>query len=100
MKIFLDDIRDPKTNDWIIVRTAKDCINLIKSNKNEFYEISFDHDLGDEEYTGYNVAKWIEAECFFGMKCPKWNIHSANPVGRQNIEAAMKSAENFSRRNK
>lgn len=93
MRIYLDDIREPKTSGWTIVRTANEAINLIKKYRNEITEISFDHDLGDDEMTGYDVAKWIEAECFFGMKCPKWNIHSANPVGAKNIKMAMEAAE-------
>ena len=100
MKIYLDDLRDPKTDGWTIVRSASKCIDLIKKNRNSIKMISFDHDLGDDEDgTGYDVAKWIEAECYFGMKCPKWNIHSANPVGEKNIKSAMESAERYSKEN-
>lgn len=97
IRIWLDDIRNPKTHGWIICRTASSAIEMIKSGGVEF--IDFDHDLGDDEDgTGYDVAKWVEAECFFGMKCPKWNIHSANPVGEKNITMAMKSAERMSKK--
>lgn len=99
MKIFLDDIRNPKTNDWVIVRNYKDCIELINllTYKDElFEEISMDHDLG-EEHTGYDVAKYIESLCYHGMKCPKWNIHSANTVGSENIKRAMENAERWSK---
>lgn len=102
MKIYLDDVRNPITEGWVIVRTAKECIELIEKNINDIEEISFDHDLGDDKNgTGYDVAKWIESKCYFGsMKCPKyWNVHSANSVGAKNISDAMKNAEKYSKEN-
>lgn len=97
-RIYLDDIRLPKSSGWQIIRTASECIKFIKKNIDSIDEISFDHDLGNDiDGTGYDVAKWIEKKCFNGkMKCPKWNIHSANPVGEKNIRAAMESAERYS----
>ena len=92
MKIFLDDIRECKNPDFIICRTADEAIKLIKSGDVSF--ISFDHDLGDEKaLTGYDVACYIERLVYYNrIKCPKWGIHSANPVGRKRIELAMDSA--------
>jgi len=93
MKIFLDDIRNPPDDSWTVLRTADQVIRFLAFYDIE--EISFDHDLGDDENgTGYDVAKYIEEQCFYGyMKCPKWMIHSANPVGRENIKSAMNFAE-------
>lgn len=100
MRIFLDDVRYPSTFDWQIIRKASTCIDIFWIYGHYITEISFDHDLGDDvDGTGYDVAKWIEKQCYLGnMKCPKWSVHSANPVGRKNIESAMKNAENYSRR--
>lgn len=57
--------------------------------------ISFDHDLGTE-LTGYDVAKLVERLVAEGkIAMPSWQVHSANPVGRSNIEGAMRSAERF-----
>jgi hypothetical protein len=95
MKLFLDDIRNPPDKSWVVVRTAGECLAHLKQY--DITEISFDHDLGDVfPGSGYTIAKWIEEQCFYGMKCPIWHIHSANPVGRQNIEAAMTRAEMYS----
>lgn len=94
MLIFLDDLRHPPAG-ATLCRTAEHAIALLESGKVTC--ISFDHDLGTEQ-TGYSVAKWIEervAEGKFPM--PDWRIHSANPVGRKNIQAAMESAARFSR---
>jgi hypothetical protein len=52
---------------------------MIKNNQIDL--LSLDHDLGDEK-TGYDVAKFIVCE---GIKIPHINIHSANPVGKENI---------------
>lgn len=95
MKLFLDDIRIPPDNSWVVVRTAKVAIIFLGTGAVE--EISFDHDLGKETNgTGYDVAKWIEEEVYFHrIKMPAWQIHSDNPVGRKNIEACMRKAEEY-----
>jgi len=90
MKIYLDDIRDPPSSDWVVVRTADEAIDLIKSG--QVTEISFDHDLGEGK-TGYDVALVIEQLAFMGTISPIYCcIHSANPVGAKNIMRAMESA--------
>ena len=101
MRIFLDDLRvapqfgiygDPITWDKV-VRTAEELIELI--DKNAVTYISFDHDLGTE-LTGYDVAKHIEELAAKGLLNPiDYSIHSANPVGAANIDAAMKNAWKF-----
>ena len=48
------------------------------------------------EKTGYDAAKWLCDYCWTnGLPIPKWNVHSANPVGRDNIKQLM---ENFEKR--
>jgi hypothetical protein len=71
-------------------------------------EISFDHDLAEISYdpksqkenfkyyekTGYDAAKWLCKYCWTnGLPIPSWNVHSANPVGRDNIISLLKSYE-------
>ena len=101
MKIFLDDIRDPPLFDrvtgerltWTVVRTAEEAISLVEAGKVTF--ISFDHDLG-YGLSGYDVAKRIEELAHSGAINPiDYAIHSANPVGAENIDRAMKSAWRF-----
>ena len=122
MKIWLDDIRpmpfperiaegkfgypfDPEAPYDIWCKTAKEAIKLIEGGAVKF--ISFDHDLGDMEGedglwytkyehapTGYDVAKKIEEWAWHGQLGPiRWKVHSANPVGSENIRKAMLSAE-------
>lgn len=104
MRIYLDDLRPtPLGIDGSLERppqaythrcyTAQEAITLLKTGQVEF--ISFDHDLGaPENGTGYDVARWIEKAVWAGhIPMPEYAIHSANPVGVKNIDAAMKSAE-------
>ena len=58
--------------------------------------ISFDHDLGDNRLSGYDLAKWVERRAHLNqIKRITWDIHSANPVGRKNIEMAMSNADKY-----
>lgn len=95
MRIWLDDIRKMPPCFDVHCKTAKQAIMYITEPEVSF--ISFDHDLGeDENGTGYDVAKFIEEYAYYGKIKPiKWAIHSANPVGKENIERAMKNAENY-----
>lgn len=95
MKLYLDDVRPTPEGFEIRVYTALEAIRRLRDGGVTF--ISFDHDLGPEENgTGYTVACWIEEQAAQGkLGRIGWAIHSANPVGRRNIEAAMQSAERF-----
>jgi len=109
MRIYLDDVRPtPAGIEGSLERpaqpythrcyTAQEAIDLLKSGEVTF--ISFDHDLGDYEpgCSGYDVAKYIELAVHLGkIPMPDWAIHSANPVGAANIDAAMKSAARWSK---
>jgi hypothetical protein len=97
LRIWLDDVRPMPNmegfNCWC--KTAKEFVSAIKFSELDY--ISFDHDLGSEEgLDGYWVAVYIEtlaAKHRIGRV--GWDVHSANPPGRKNIEAAMTSAERF-----
>jgi len=90
MRIFLDDLRTPPKG-HTLCRTARYAIALLRSGIVTF--ISFDHDLGVGP-DGYTVACYIERAVADGhISCPDWAVHSANPVGRDRIISAMRSAE-------
>ena len=92
MFLFLDDLREPPA-DAVCCRTAEEAFHWRVTG--QVMRISFDHDLGTE-LTGYDVANRIEQWVAEGrIPMPRWEVHSANPVGRRNIEAAMRSAERF-----
>ena len=112
-KIYLDDVRTPIDKDWVVVRNYEEFVDKINEIGLENIElISLDHDLGDSamsewlyrttknyqinydnitEKTGYDCAKWFGEYCWDnGLPVPKWNVHSANPVGKENIENYLK----------
>jgi hypothetical protein len=98
-KIFLDDLRIPKTTGWTIARNYEEFKTLIIKYGLPT-KISFDHDLGDfeqdNEKTGYSCAKWLVEWCMDNNKpIPEYNVHSANPVGKENIDSYFKSYEKF-----
>ena len=87
MKIFLDDIRAPPPG-WVLVQTSHEAIAALAGGG--VTEISLDHDLGPPEAgTGYDVVLWIEQQVHRGVSPPKMYIHSANPVGRQRMQAGI-----------
>jgi len=94
--LYLDDVRNPKTKGWTIVRNFEDFVSFIQQNGLPD-EISFDHDLGEDikgTKTGYDCAKWLCDYCWTnGLPIPPWNVHSANPVGRDNINQILQSFE-------
>lgn len=99
MKIYLDDIRNPRTDmNWTIVRSYCEFVDLIEKltpdQLKDIY-ISFDHDLGDSQTeTGYDAAKWL-VNYYLDHNIDykiNFNVHLANPVGAMNIK---KLFENF-----
>lgn len=95
-KIYLDDERTPKTKNWYIVRNYNDFVNTIKLHGMPS-EISFDHDIASydesgKEMTGLDAAHFVVDYCIDNnLQCPKFNVHSANPVGADNIKSLLNS---------
>lgn len=89
IKVYLDDERDTPEG-WVRVYWPEEAIALLASNK--VAEISLDHDLGDDERTGYDVILWIEQEVFEqGFNPPKISVHSANSSARVKMELGIES---------
>lgn len=95
--LFLDDERHPKTErSFIVVRSFDEAVQFVEENGIPEY-ISFDHDLGTGE-SGYDFAKWI---CTYMLdnigtaKMFEWNVHSANPVGAENINAYLRNFSEY-----
>lgn len=95
LHVWLDDLRPIRPGYNVLAKTADEAIALLKTGNVE--SISLDHDLGPPEAgTGYDVAQWIEQAAFHkSIKPLNWNIHSANPVGAQNMKHALMSADRF-----
>lgn len=106
-------------NDWNVVRNYDEfCDYIQKYGSPDF--VSFDHDLADAHYndlfsdenwskndtdivlkyddykekTGYECAKWLVDYCLEnGLQLPDYVVHSANPVGKKNIESYLLNAK-------
>ena len=120
MKIFLDDIRTPYSNEWTIVRDYNEFVKLINDiNIDDVDVISLDHDLADEHYrpsmydidghysnyytdgtfkekTGYECAKYLIDFCVKNNKeLPQVYVHTMNPIGRVNIISLINNFYKF-----
>lgn len=94
MKIWLDDIRNPPSNDYIWVKNVTDCLaQLVDCNvKNIPIELlSLDNDLGENELEGKRVVDWLEIGYLkntFPMPL-KVEIHSNNIVAKEYMEKIL-----------
>lgn len=95
--LFIDDERFPPNDgrEWIIARNFAKATSLVLSKGFPSY-ISFDHDLGNNELTGYDIVKFL-IEMDMDDRNSKWKfpddfdfyVHSQNPIGKQNIESYL-----------
>ena len=108
VSIYLDDIRTPDDERWIICRNYDEFVNKVDEiGLDNIETISLDHDLGEtaireyfknvtnnyildydniHEKTGYDCAKWlVEKSIETGVNLPTILTHSANPIGSANI---------------
>jgi hypothetical protein len=108
VSIYLDDIRTPNDERWIICRNYDEFVNKVDEiGLDNIETISLDHDLGEtaireyfknvtnnyildynniHEKTGYDCAKWlVEKSIESGVNLPTILTHSANPIGSANI---------------
>ena len=92
MWLWLDDERPVPDERWQLVRTAEECIEILKEGKVE--RVSLDHDLGVGYNTGYKVACFIEEAAHDGTLKPleRMYVHSANPVGKARMRQALNNA--------
>ena len=107
--LFLDDRREPHKflNDyiraWVVVRTYSEfCKTITEQGLPGF--VSYDHDLADEHFvqsvdytkfkerTGYDCAKWLVEYCErYKVSLPQYQVHSMNPVGKENIISLLEN---------
>lgn len=127
-KLFIDDIRFPGevtwinigTGPWNIVRSYKEALKWVSDNG--FPDVvSFDHDLGYEEWeidgttgiaivtsaieekSGFDFAKWLVELDLNTHTMPanfKFTVHSKNPEGEKNILGLLNGYLNFKEKHK
>lgn len=101
-RLFIDDERFPSSKDYdmIIARSMEEVKNLVSDLGMPSF-ISFDHDLGSDEPTGFDIVKMLvemdmdgEAEFPLGFD---FYVHSQNPRGKENIECLLNRYLSFKR---
>lgn len=107
-RLYLDDVRTPKDDEWIVVRNYDELVSEIKKwGLSSFEVISLDHDLGEgamieyytnvknnyildynniNERTGMDCCRFLVSESMNEkIPLPQIYIHSANPIGSANM---------------
>ena len=106
-KLYIDDLRTPLDDTYVIARTLKDAQELVLTYGVPMF-ISFDHDLGmgdDGEIlpSGYDFTKWlVEMDMEGTIIIPRgfdFKVHSQNPVGAQNIRQYLRNYLDFKEKN-
>ena len=95
MKLWIDDVRKPPSNDWIWVQSVVQAIPTICMYERNMHDdtimIDLDHDAGDfVKYGGdyIEILNWLEREGIVDTGY-FFHIHSMNPVGVQNMKAII-----------
>jgi hypothetical protein len=106
--IYLDDVRTPVADNWVVVRNYEEFVEAVDKIGLENIEvISLDHDLGEQamveyytnvknnyqldysniqEKTGYDCCKHLVSKSMeTGIPLPQIYVHSANPIGSANM---------------
>lgn len=90
-QMFIDDERFPPKGDWVICRNMRDVQREVSDRGFPSY-VSFDHDLGENEPTGYAIALWmVDQDLDHNWMLDDWTfyVHSQNPIGKRNIEQLL-----------
>ena len=87
--LWIDDVRLPPDDTWLWAKNSRQAIAMLDAEIIDY--IAFDFDLGGDD-TALPVLHKIEEEAYNGKKPPRWNAHTANPVGRNHIETIMSKA--------
>lgn len=95
MKLWVDDVRKPPSNDWIWVQSVVQAIPTICMYERNMHDdtiiIDLDHDAGEfVKYGGdyIEILNWLEREGIVDTGY-FFHIHSMNPVGVQNMKAII-----------
>ena len=86
MKIYIDDLRTPVDNTWVVVRNIQEFTELVEKTPFEtIKKISFDHDLGKFAMNQFyvNVSEYEDIDYnyihdhgeYTGKDCAKWLIN-------------------------
>jgi hypothetical protein len=117
--IYLDDLRTPLDQEWIVVRNYDEFVDTINEiGLENIGLISLDHDLGDSamkewhtnvyhnytldydnitEKTGMDCTKWLVDQWSEGKPVVTVKVHSANAVGSANMMGYINNYKHINR---
>jgi len=117
--IYLDDLRTPIDQEWIVVRNYDEFVDTINEiGLENIGLISLDHDLGDSamkewhtnvyhnytldydnitEKTGMDCTKWLVDQWLEGKPVVTVKVHSANAVGSANMMGYVNNYKHINR---
>lgn len=89
MKLFIDDIRTPYDDTWLLAVNTKEANELL--DEYNFDAISFDNDLGYDGPEGIHVLQRLEEEWVMKNrpKPSEIRVHTANPVARDRMDRLL-----------
>lgn len=104
MKLFVDDIRNPPDDTWMLARTVTSAIHALSMF--EFDEISLDHDISHQVVVGalsrpypcdetfqpvahYIALKYNLSRLPGSSIVPLVTLHTSNPVGASEMEQIL-----------
>jgi hypothetical protein len=85
-KLYIDDVR-PCPDGFILAKSSREAITIVELRGLPEY-ISFDHDLGEDD-SSMVFLKWLSN--YIDNPSFNYTVHSANPVGRDNIISFIES---------
>jgi hypothetical protein len=117
--IYLDDVRTPNDEGWIVVRNYDEFVaKITEIGLENIALISLDHDLGDSamkewhtnvatnftldynnitEKTGMDCTKWLVEQWMNGAPVCKVMVHSANAIGSANMMGYINNYRHISK---
>ena len=94
--LWLDDLRNPDPKKvCIVARSTQEAIAFtLRLGVPQIMHL--DHDLGGDD-TAMVFLKWLAENYLIDskVKVPTWHVHSANPVGRANINGYLSCLGKF-----
>jgi hypothetical protein len=87
VQLWIDDERPAPDQTWVVAKSSAEAIAHVQAHGMP-YLVSLDHDLGGDDNT-ITFIKWCIDSGYVPPKT--FNIHSANPVGRENLHWCMQN---------
>ena len=102
VKIYIDDIRTPPDDTWIVAKNYDEACKLIEENDGDIEMISFDNDLGDPwAKEGRHVFDYLDQGIREGWLTPVSNpqinllVHTDNSSAREYMTRGIAALQDY-----